>query len=286
MALSHNTNTLDHSSPLAPEPSTNNQKKERLELAQVAARALLNTEYRHRSEAMSICGRGRVLNGRLTGFLCQQMGCPHCYGRRIGRIRNPLLDRVAGLEFSPDWYLLPVVLSVKSLHSSQLGQAFDILSDGCKGLGRRKPFSQALGTVSSKEFTVQGDEIHPHAHNLYLFKSRAEAEQAAETVGPFFRHAAQLPYNPYIHVADPVPGSDIGSILRLCGYATKLPEVETFRQLVQDPDRYRDVYRALNGRRPGRDRNQLVTMTGVFSPRTRVTAEKLAAMPMQSARPN
>ena len=271
---------------LSPEASYNpfsvpsdSQRQERQKLSQAASTFLKNSEYIHRSEKMGQCGQVFRGRGKSVTYLCEQTGCCFCAGERLARTRSPLLDRIASQQYSHEWQLLPVTFTVRSVRLDHLGEAFDTLADGCRGVMRNKPFSDALGTVFSKEVTVNGDFAHPHTHGLIMFPSMEQTAKAIDGIGHQFQRAADIDYNPYVWTGEPVSGHDLGAILRLAGYATKLPSIETCRELVRSPERYLSYYRAVNGRRPGRTKTQLVSMTDVFSPRNTITPAKLAAMP-------
>ena len=225
------------------------------------------------------CGQSRLKAGRRLRFLCGYQGCPFCFGKRLGRIKTPLANRVESLHLNTTCHILYVTIGLKDVEDAQLGEAFDTLTKGFQRLRRRKPFADALGTVFAKEFTVSGPEqLHPHAHAVLLFSSKEQADFASSVMQSYFAKAAQLNYPPYLSW-EPILPSDSAGIRNVSEYAAKLPHVKEFQGLLdRDPTRYVTVYSAINGPRPGGTRKQLINMTGVFKAGKRITAKHLLAM--------
>lgn len=252
------------------------QQKKRWDLCQRASQAVSGTIYSNRSTGLSACGK-RIYN-RTRAALCRQQACPHCWGSRLPRIKTPLTLRVANMHLEKDWYALPVTFLLHNVHPDKLGEYIDVLTAACTRIGSLVPLANALGSALSKEFTYDG-RVFPHAHALYLFKTRDEAERAQSRVAALFIEAVDPSYRPSVWIGALIPGSDREHLKNYCAYITKLPPVSMLEALLANQDHYRIVYEALNSRRPGGTRTQLVNLTGVFSSRRKMTAARHRALP-------
>lgn len=241
----------------------------RRQACQLASLHLVGTEYQAYAQSIATCGTSR--------FICRKRGCPFCAGGHIRSTLRPLRQIASTVPLPVGVYALPVTFTLPNCGAEELGQSFDRLNDGWRGMARRTPFKGSIGALWAQETTVSstlyaGWRFHPHAHATWLFATKDQAVEAAECAGQYFERAAGLirEEGRELHPPDikpPFPVQDRVRLRHELEYAGKLVPVETVEDLVQDRETYLAWFRALNCRRPFRRLHHAVARTGVLGAR-------------------
>ena len=245
--------------------SPSEQTQLRRRLADYASRLVADSNFRYRAPNMFDCGAPRRKDGFNRTFLCKQMGCVFCHGGRVAKSRR-VLKHLAKVTFQSEWRVLWATVTLRSVEPSAYGDSVDTLHAALSRLRGWAPFSRALGVLTSQEFTCsRKGAIHPHAHVLFVFRSKEDYKKAARVLQSKFQKAAGLSYNPRVHIGRPILGTNIPKVSKLAKYSMKLPSTKTFENLLRKPNSYLDMYLALNHSRIGKTKKRLVSTSGVFN---------------------
>lgn len=250
------------------------QPQLRLRLASYASKLVANSHFRYRAPNMSDCGAHRRKAGFNRTFLCKQLGCVFCHGGRVAKSRR-VLKHLEKIRFHSQWRVLWATVTLRSVEPSAYGDSVDTLHSALSKLRGWAPFTRALGVLTSQEFTCsRKGEIHPHAHTLFVFRSKEEYKKAVKVLQSKFQKAAGLHYAPRVHIGKPVLGGNVTKISKLAKYCMKLPSINTFENLLSKPNRYLEIYQALNRSRIGKTKKRLVSTSGVFNRSKRAARDR------------
>ena len=175
-----------------------------------------------------------------------------------------------------DVFALPSTVTLPSCEWADLGSSIDSITDSLRQMSRRKPFAWALGSLHATEFTVNSRTglVHNHRHSAWLFGSMEEADYARERLPHLWQKATGVSV-PNVHTADPYPASDMGRLKGWVGYCLKPVDTNMMASVLAG-GRYATLFEAVNGRRPGHTRSQLVSTCGVLSARYKPQAIQTA----------